>query len=152
MTPRTINRRETVVITVMENEVRSARIVRYLTDEDGTISVMKLDDGTVFDVLEPELNDNKSSISCIPTGMYRVVPHESPRFGSTYLVKGVANRSFILFHSGNTENDTEGCILVGMRRGEVNGKRAVLESKTAMEKLKSVFGYKEFWLTIVDSY
>lgn len=53
---------------------------------------------------------------CVPPGIYSIDFHYSPKFGKYMLTLcGVRGRSGILIHSGNTSNDTSGCILVGQR-------------------------------------
>jgi hypothetical protein len=46
----------------------------------------------------------------------------------TYEVQ-VPEHSRLLFHPGNLETDSDGCIIVGMSRGWLNGKPAVLRSR-----------------------
>lgn len=69
--------------------------------------------------------------TAIPIGTYRIdMQTRSPRFGRVLprlvSVKGYAG---VLIHSGNTADDTEGCILVGenRERGKVLNSRATLE-------------------------
>mgnify|MGYP003666945932 CR=1 FL=1 len=73
---------------------------------------------TIYKFIKFEKNkDNQRSISCIPTGEYKVrlrYPRESAtREYLHLLVQEVKDRSFILFHRGNSAKDTRGCILVG---------------------------------------
>jgi hypothetical protein len=57
---------------------------------------------------------NTPGKSCIPTGSYRVLLTLSVRFGREMpRLIGVPKRTGILIHPGNTEEDTEGCILLG---------------------------------------
>ena len=50
----------------------------------------------------------------IPTGMYPVTLHLSPRFKHIMpLIQNVPGFDGVLFHAGNTVLDTRGCILVG---------------------------------------
>lgn len=50
----------------------------------------------------------------IPTGMYPVTLHLSPRFKHIMpLIQNVPGFDGVLFHAGNTVRDTRGCILVG---------------------------------------
>lgn len=89
--------------------------------------------------LEKGWRDNQRSISCIPAGAYRIAPRQSPTFGATYEVLDVPDRSHILFHFGNTNDDTRGCILPGLRIGELNGKPAVLLSRAAFQHVMGAF-------------
>lgn len=63
--------------------------------------------------LEDPWLDNQANISCIPAGEYDCRRIESPRFGDCYEITNVPARSHILFHKGNTIQDTHGCILLG---------------------------------------
>lgn len=116
---------------------------------DGTFGVL-LDGPVPFAVTcEREWLDNQPDVSCIPEGTYACKRVESPKFGGTFEVTGVPGRSSILLHSGNTEDDSHGCILVGEQFGAVNGKTAVLSSKVGFaEFLQRLSGEDEFMLVI----
>jgi hypothetical protein len=88
-----------------------------------------------FVTLEDAWKDNAKQVSCIPTGTYKIVRHKSPRFGKTYKVLDVPDRSEILIHAGNTHEDTQGCILVGLMFGVLGAQTAILSSRTAFEAL-----------------
>jgi len=54
--------------------------------------------------------------TAIPAGTYQITEEESPRFGpKTLTVNGVPGFSLIRIHSGNSEADTEGCLIVGAK-------------------------------------
>jgi hypothetical protein len=109
----------------------------------------------VFYTLEEPWKLNKKGISCIPKGTYKVTPHNWAghprfRFNRVWHINDVPNRSSILIHTGNTTADIEGCILVGMSRGAIGKKTAVLNSRLAMSKLRDIIGQNDFTLTIED--
>lgn len=55
--------------------------------------------------------------TAIPAGRYRIILENSPNFGpSTMTVTDVPGYKYIRIHPGNTELDTEGCILVGYQK------------------------------------
>lgn len=56
--------------------------------------------------------------TAIPVGTYRVMLENSPRFGpDTLTLLDVPGFQYIRVHAGNTANDTEGCILLGLSTG-----------------------------------
>ena len=66
--------------------------------------------------LEPPDRDNAPNISCIPIGEYKCIRVNSAKVNGkeTFLVQHVPQREGILFHRGNFEADTEGCILLSL--------------------------------------
>lgn len=109
-------------------------IIRIEEGIDGTFGVLKLN-GLCF-CLTLELPDkcNQRNISSIPRGDYTCLPTVSPKYGFTYMVSGVPGRSGILFHTGNTVEDTEGCIMVGASFGFL-GRRAIVSSRGMFDRL-----------------
>ena len=94
----------------------------------------------------------------VPSGFYHCVRHGSRKFGQTWAFEGETvthwatigiPRSAVLFHRGNVDEETEGCVLVGLKRGELNGEPAVLQSREAMAALRDLIGDHEFYLTIL---
>ena len=68
----------------------------------------------------------------IPVGEYLCQRSRFVRGGyETFEVTGVVGHDRLLFHKGNTEDDSEGCILLGMQFGTLNGSPAVLSSAAA---------------------
>jgi len=128
-------------------------ILRREESDQGTISVISIDKQILGFTLEPEDRLNKVSLSSIPTGCYRVRPYSSAKYPEAYQIVDVPGRTKILFHAGNTEEDTAGCILVGSSVGKLKGNRAVLNSGATYEKFKQILGRKEeAHLTIVEHY
>jgi len=93
-------------------------LVRDTFSENSVIGELFLDGERMCDTLENPWLDNQRNISCIPEGEYKVrlrLPRESATRDYLHLlVEDVENRSYILFHRGNTAKDTRGCILVGL--------------------------------------
>lgn len=113
---------------------------KWFTDES-TIGELRIDDGfqcyTLEDCVREVPNravatwkiDGKTAI---PVGHYELVIDHSQRFGKDMPhILGVKGFEGIRIHKGNTDKDTEGCILVGWTRGE----NEVGESKKAFEAL-----------------
>ncbi len=84
--------------------------------------------------LEDAWMGNQRNISCIPEGPYKCRRVQSPKFGDTFEVTNVPGRSHILFHSGNDQDDTSGCILLGSEWGKNRDEVIVAESRKAVDK------------------
>tara|TARA_Y100001938_G_scaffold71972_1_gene99883 strand:- start:1 stop:492 length:492 start_codon:yes stop_codon:yes gene_type:complete len=92
-------------------------LLRDTFSDESIIGELFINGERFCDTLELPYRDNQRSISCIPTGEYKVrlrLPRESATRDYLHLlVKDVKDRSHILFHRGNTAKDSRGCILVG---------------------------------------
>jgi len=97
--------------------------------------------------LELPDKDNEKNISCIPKGAYYVECYESDRFGETFKFSDVKNRTDVLFHPGNTIEDTHGCILPGTLFDPVRG--ILQESRKALKKIKLWAQCDDFRIIII---
>lgn len=79
----------------------------------GTLGILSINKKIFCCTIEESDCENESNISSIPTGQYICRRYSSARYPNTFEVIDVTGRSGILFHAGNTEKDTQGCILVG---------------------------------------
>lgn len=137
--------------------MHNVTILRIRKSNHGTEGVLVFDDFKCF-TLELPWRNNEKNISCIPAGTYDVTIRISPRFGRVYWVLKVEGRTYILIHSGNWAGDVEeglnthtnGCILLGTKRGYLAGQRAVLLSRKAIRQfIEKLQGYN-FKLHIVE--
>ena len=127
--------------------MRRATLTRQHESEQGTLGLLSGTGLSPTWIMEPPWRGNRRNRSCIPAGLYAVVPHLSPRHRRCLLVTQVPGRSHILFHAGNLGGDVErgwhthtaGCLLPGLRRGRLalhgRPQAAVLASRTAFRHL-----------------
>lgn len=143
--------------------MRTYKISRFAHSPDGTFGRFTKADGTIlFDVLEEEWKDNERNESCIPAGRYVCRRTIYFRHGhETFEITGVPHRSRILFHVGNTEEDTDGCVLVGQgfgmlevtdeETGERRDKIGVYNSRVSFRLFMEMLdGVDEFELIVED--
>ena len=129
--------------------MKNVKIKRFNDSGDEALGVVIIDDIPFCLSLEQSWNENKVSQSCIPTGEYVCKWHKSPKYGWCYIVTEVEGRSHILFHAGNTRNDTRGCILLGDKIGQVfAGGSSVLNSRKTIKAFHQRMQKSDFKLTI----
>ena len=85
--------------------------------------------------------------TAIPYGTYKVKITYSPKFKRNLpLIENVPGFEGVRIHSGNTEKDSAGCLIVG--ENKVKGK--VINSKQTFEKLMNkLVGQKDIMIEIV---
>ena len=99
---------------------------------------------TLEDAVRPEKIKNETAI---PAGTYDVILNMSNRFKKILpLLLKVPNYEGVRIHSGNTKEDTSGCILVG--ENKVKGQ--VINSKQKMNELMKLL-IKESYISITIS-
>ena len=129
-------------------------IIRLEESEQwGTIGVLKVQKEVVCWTLEPPDRLNAPNRSSIPAQQYTAIRYNSPTFGETFMVTNVPGRSHILFHTGNTAQDTHGCIILGSEVGYLKSTKAVLESRKAFHTFMALMeGHDRFHLTVKEDY
>lgn len=137
--------------------MRTVKLTRGPSTDDGTFGKFVLDDGTSFDCLELPWRDNTNRFSCIPVGTYICTWIDSPKHGPCYQVTNVPGRDMIEIHSANFAGDVTkgkicqllGCIALGLSIGSLQGQMAILQSKIAIANFEQNMNQVDFELTIV---
>ena len=124
--------------------MRSYVLLRTLSIPDGTFGHFIHED---FHLVSCEPEKGKR----IPAGTY-TVKRDHTGHHQWYRFEAVPGRQNIEIHLGNTEDDSEGCILLGRRRGLVGKKEGVLDSQVAMERLVMYQGEDSFKLEIIERF
>lgn len=121
---------------------------RQPSTDDGTLGELLDNEGQhICYTIELPWKDNEPQVSCIPTGTYQVILHDTPAHPHTWEITNVPDRQAILIHNGNTENDVKGCVAVGSEIGEIDGLPAVLNSNATLKKLREILPLN-FTLTV----
>lgn len=114
-------------------------IKRLYKSENSTIGEMTVDGKWECYTLEDREREVKiKSETAIPKGTYKVIINQSNRFKKLLpLLLNVPNFEGVRIHPGNTNHDTEGCILVGRTRSKdfIGQSRKAFESLFAKMKL-----------------
>lgn len=123
------------------------RLVRDVLAPTYTMGQLFDEVGLVCATLEDAVRDVKiPRETAIPYGTYEVRVTMSPRFKVLLpILLNVPNFDGVRIHAGNTKDDTEGCILVGLGRN--NG--VLFHSQKALARLLALIGDKPVTLSIV---
>jgi hypothetical protein len=94
---------------------KAYRLIRLADGPDGTLGILEsATNRALCYTLEEEGQQNRPNISRIPAGEYVCRRSRYHKGGyETFEITGVPGRSRILFHIGNTEEDTAGCPVLG---------------------------------------
>jgi hypothetical protein len=107
----------------------------------GTFGVLKINKQVFCVTLELQDLENRSNKSSIPAQQYWMERIESSKFGKTFEIIDVPDRSHILFHSGNIVSETKGCIILAQHYGLIKHRRGVLCSGST---------FKRFMIALAD--
>jgi len=127
-------------------------LIRVGQSARGTFGVLRHGDVPFALTLERPWQDNAPNVSCIPPGHYACQRVRSPTFGVTFEIQSVPDRTHVLFHSGNTLEDTQGCILVGEEFSGTWDKPSLASSQRGfVELMKILDGINTVELHIMDA-
>lgn len=134
-------------------------LVRFAYLPDVTLGILRIGDLRLCTLEEPWRPDpdgpgGQQGVSCVPDGGYSLYAHNGTRFKDVFGLRNAAlgvyrqpqdipagqkyGRSAVLIHAGNSVDDIEGCMLVGMRHAILDGRHVVLESRKALERFKAL--------------
>jgi hypothetical protein len=122
-------------------------VKRLHRTDNSTIGELTIDGKFECYTLEDKERDVKiKGETAIPKGTYKVIINKSNRFKKLLpLLIGVPNFEGVRIHPGNSNHDTEGCILVGMNRSV----DYITKSRKAFDSLfKKMQGAKNITITI----
>lgn len=118
--------------------MRRIKLERIYKGNTYTIGKLYIDDEYFCDTIEDKVRiltckeDKVYSKTAIPKGTYKVVMTYSPKFRRILpLLLDVPYFTGIRIHSGNSEKDSAGCIIVG--ENKIKGK--VVNSKKTLDNL-----------------
>ena len=118
---------------------------RFCYHPTGTLGKISLEGETFYTIERPWL-DNKPNISCIPNGIYKIERRVSPKFGETWYLPEVPDRSWILMHVANFPADVQGCI--GLGTSLMGDRIAVSNSRKAIKAFEDITVGKEWTMQI----
>jgi hypothetical protein len=128
------------------------RLVRKEFTEKSTIGDLLIDDSFFCFTLEDMVREPGVKIpgqTAIPEGRYRVVIDQSNRFRRAMPhILDVPMFEGIRIHSGNTDKDTEGCILLGMTKSKDFVGQSVLAFNRFFDQLYMGLGHGDVSISI----
>ena len=137
-----------------------AWLVRGAGDDQGTPGLFVAPAaGVTLRSLELPWRGNSTNVSCIPEGEYRTYVRYSAHWGErVHQLLDVPGRTAVQIHRGNVAGDeslgfrshSHGCILLGLKPGELYGQRAVMASTAAIHQLMSRTARRPLRLTITS--
>lgn len=105
-------------------------IIRVESNPDGALGVLRIGDRVFCWTLQPDPTDEHFFI---PAGVYEYRRFHGTKYKDTFEVL-VSGHTGLLFHAGNDEEDTKGCILLGSDIGfGADGRRWVCKSGATFE-------------------
>ena len=122
-------------------------LVRVAVAEEGAFGVLLQDNLPFAVTLERTFGDADRIV--IPPGDHKCRSTTFFKKGYPTYEVAVPGHKRVLFHIGNLEEDSTGCILVGLEFGAVEGKWGVLLSRLGFrEFMKRAAGCAEFLLRV----
>lgn len=133
------------------------RVTQYRVYKTDTVTISNVEvEECNFKILELPWRNNARMTSCIPVGLYRLKKHSPTKVNRSVGINyawelyNVPDRSEILIHVGNSVDDIEGCLAIGLSSDYK--KEWIKHSKTAVKVLYAILDkYDEIEWEIVDA-
>ena len=131
------------------------KLIRLIAGPDGILSVLEDENGVeICETIEHAYPSGLTGwVPKIPNGTFTCVRgphrlHSMTEDFTTFEVTEVPGHTGVLFHCGNTENDSEGCVLLGEYAGDSKS-LVIINSRLAFEKFMNLQdSITEFELTV----
>lgn len=137
------------------------KLKRYAANHDGVLGKLFLENGHEFCfTLEHSYDSglgNGSYTPKVPVGAYKCIRsqhrlHSSTASFETFEVKGVPEHKGILFHTGNWNDDSDGCILLGNNITTTPDAHMITNSRATFKKFMELLtGFNEFTLVVEET-
>lgn len=134
------------------------KLIRKEFRADGIFGELRADDDTLVAVtLEHAYDSGHGDGSFLPKvspGEYTCVRGQHQLHGmaapfTTFEITGVVGHSNILFHMGNFNKDSEGCVLLGEEIAETGNSEMITNSRATFAKfISGLDGIDSFTLTV----
>lgn len=115
------------------------KVFRMEQTAEGALGTLVLDGRIFCATLEPDANDPERDQ--IPAGRFKCRRFHGTKFPNTFEIV-VPGHTAVLFHPGNTEQDTTMCVLLGRYAAKLREARAVMNSGLTfsifMDRLKDM--------------
>lgn len=119
------------------------------SSQDGNIGILLIDGFGFCWTLTRDYSDTGYAIA---EGLYRYEEYNAPTYGHTFQIL-VEGHSALLFHPLNWEDESHGCVGLGLYPGMLKGKRAIQASRKAFDKfMYKMRDVKSGWLRIKRIY
>lgn len=129
------------------------QLIRTHISIDGAFGVLQDAQDPAFALFSLERTWDPAQLITIPSGLF--ICRRSYFHGGgydTYEITGVVGHDRLLFHILNVEEESEGCVGLGIRRGELRGEPAILDSTVAFEAfMRHTAGRAEFALSVTEA-
>ncbi len=123
--------------------IKIVELVRLEKSTQGFIGILRFD-GVVFCLTL------ESDTTFIKQGCFHCQRFHGVKWTNTFEIE-VPGHTAVLFHAGNVEADTKGCVLLGSSVGKLKGNRAVLNSGETFMRFLEALKDQDFFTLFVSN-